>query len=113
MITGLGLLIQLGSSGVGKYIHLVGQFNSLIPLLSSNGVGVVGIGVGCARCIFVRIHSSWDLFGSPVFSLASSQKGSCGEADATPNRPLAIFAPVRSLSAKFMNGRPSDYLTWV
>ena len=57
MFTGLGVLIHLGLSGVGKSMHVIGQFNSLIPLLSPNGVGVVGMGVGCARRIFVRIHT--------------------------------------------------------
>jgi len=58
MFTGLGLLVQLGLSGVGKSIHFIGQFNSLIPLPSSNGVGMVGMGVGWARRIFVRLRSS-------------------------------------------------------
>ena len=57
MFTGLGVLIHLGLSGVGNPMHLIGQFNSLIPLLSSNGVGLVGMGVGCARRIFVHIHN--------------------------------------------------------
>lgn len=56
MFTSLGVLVQLGLSGVGEPIGLTGQLVSLIQLPRSNGIGVVGMGVDWARRVFVSIH---------------------------------------------------------
>jgi hypothetical protein len=56
MFTSLGVLVQLGLSGVGEPIGLIGQFDSLIQLPRSNGIGVVGMGVDWARRVFVSVH---------------------------------------------------------
>ena len=62
MFTSLGVLVQLGLSGVGEPTGLIGQFDSLIRLPRSNGIGVVGMGVDWARCVFVSIHGLSQFF---------------------------------------------------
>ena len=57
MFTSLGVLVQLGLSGVGEPTGLIGQLDSLIRLPRSNGIGVVGMGVNWARRVFVSIHN--------------------------------------------------------